>query len=268
MIICDVKKVLQSSGGQLHMELTCTLKENTLTVVYGDSGAGKTSLLRMIAGLMNPDSGTIRCHDELWFDSSNNTNLRTQDRNIGFVFQDQALFPNMTMRKNLLYALRDKKRQDTVDEILHLFELEGLQDQFPNTLSGGQKQKVSLARAIVNKPKILLLDEPLSALDQRRRSRFQDFILKSHQEYNLTTIMVSHDQREINKMADQVLLLEDGKIVKKNEAEGETFQEATVVNIPVQNDKNQVQIKLKQSNPQRVKELKKGDKIWISRKEH
>jgi molybdate transport system ATP-binding protein len=168
-----------------------------------------------LAGLLNPDDGRISVACEVWLDTANKINLQPQRRNIGIVFQDYALFPNMSVKKNLEYALDRGQDRKAVDELIEVMELQKLCDRYPDMLSGGQKQRVALARALVRKPALLLLDEPLSALDNEMRSKLQDHILQVHRHYSLTTILVSHDISEIFRMSDKILVLENGRITKQ-----------------------------------------------------
>ncbi|MCB0494608.1 MAG: ATP-binding cassette domain-containing protein [Cyclobacteriaceae bacterium] len=212
MIELDVHKKLNTAEGEMDLHFKSVVKSRALTTIYGTSGAGKTSVLRMLAGLLSPDSGKIIVNESTWFDSSSRTNLPPQERKVGFVFQDYALFPNMTVRENLEYALASKNETKVIDELIDLIELGGLEKRKPDTLSGGQKQRVALARAIVRKPQVLMLDEPLSALDQSMRSKLQDYILQLHKEYNLTTLLVSHEMGEVFKLSDEVIVLENGSV--------------------------------------------------------
>ena len=147
------------------------------------------------------------------YDSKLNISIRPQKRNIGFLFQDYALFPNMTIFENLKYAVDKESKNGIVDELIEITQLSDLKNRKPDTLSGGQKQRVALARSLVRKPEMLLLDEPLSALDRSMRNKLQDFILKTHRKYRHTTILVSHDIGEILKLADYVMNLENGSAV-------------------------------------------------------
>jgi molybdate transport system ATP-binding protein len=212
MIKLKLNKILQATFGQMELDVSFHIKKNSLTTIYGESGAGKTSILRMISGLMDPDDGLIVINDKTWYEASKGINLPAQKRKTGYVFQDYALFPNMTVKENLLYALDRGQDNRIISELLDIIELKSLENRHADTLSGGQKQRVSLARALVRQPEILLLDEPLSALDESIRSKLQDFILKVHEKYNLTTILVSHDLPEIFKLSDQILFLNKGKI--------------------------------------------------------
>lgn len=214
MIKLSLKKVLDAIDGKMELDVSFQIKKNSLTTIFGESGAGKTSILRMISGLMDPDDGDIVVNEKIWYSKSMGINLRPQKRKIGYVFQDYALFPNMTVKENLSYALEKGQDSSIVSELLEIIELTNLSNRRSDTLSGGQKQRVSLARALVRKPEILLLDEPLSALDETIRSKLQDYILRVHDKYNLTTILVSHDLPEIFKLSDKILLLVKGKIEK------------------------------------------------------
>ena len=165
------------------------------------------------------DSGSISVNKTTWFDSTNKINLNPQKRKVGFVFQDYTLFPNMTVKENLEFALNKGQSKDVINELIETIELTDLQDRKPETLSGGQKQRVALARALVQKPSILLLDEPLSALDGEMRIKLQDYILKVHKKYKLTTFLVSHDISEVFKLSDHVIKLENGSILQQGTPE-------------------------------------------------
>ena len=207
-----VGKRLHSADGEIDLDVDVALAEGEFVTLFGQSGAGKTTLLRMLAGLTVPDRGHIAVGGEVWFDSEQHIDLPPQRREIGLVFQDYALFPNMTVRQNLAFALADKKQGIRVDELIDMMQLGALQQRLPVTLSGGQKQRVALARALVRRPKLLLLDEPFSALDAETRIRLQDEILRLHRNFGLTTLIVSHDLGEVYKLSDRVLLIERGSI--------------------------------------------------------
>lgn len=214
MIECRLKKELSAAEGKMMLDVDFRLNEGDFVVLYGNSGAGKTSILRMLSGLLTPEDGFIEQDSSVWFDTEKKINLPIQKREIGLVFQDYALFPNMNVEENIYFSLPQKKDKQTAEELIELMKLENLRKQKIQQLSGGQQQRVALARALARKPKLLLLDEPLSALDHAMRSKLQDYILKLHQTYKLTTILVSHDPAEIIKMADKVLVLKEGKITK------------------------------------------------------
>jgi molybdate transport system ATP-binding protein len=205
--------MMPEGRGELVLDLQ--VKEGEFITLYGRSGAGKTTALRMLAGLVTPDWGVIKVGQETWFESDRRVNVVPQQRQIGFVFQDYALFPNMTVRENLLYALTRKEDVPFADEILAVVHLEELADRKPSSLSGGQKQRVALARALVRRPKILLLDEPLSSLDLEMRLNLQEELREVHRHYSLTSILVSHDLPEIFNLSDRVICIDRGQIQKQ-----------------------------------------------------
>lgn len=213
LIEIALSKTLQSAGGPFRLDIEATIESGSFTTLFGASGAGKTTILRMLAGLAAPDAGRLVVDGVAWFDSTARIDLPPQKRSIGLVFQDHALFPNLSVRQNIAYATG---RNDAawVDELLELTGLAGLQRHLPGMLSGGQKQRVALARAIARKPALLLLDEPLSSLDMALRSRLQDDLCRLHRRFNLTTLMVSHDIGEVFKLSQRVLKLEAGRLVQ------------------------------------------------------
>ncbi|HAA1719075.1 TPA_asm: ABC transporter ATP-binding protein [Campylobacter jejuni] len=211
MIKIDIKLPINTAKGKKQLELNTCLKANEITAIFGESGAGKTTLLKIIAGLIKPEFGRIEVGDELWLDTQKNINLAIQKRKIGFVFQVYALFPNMSVKENISYAATSKQK---VEELLSLMNLENLAKIYPKNLSGGQAQRVALARALAREPQILLLDEPLSALDFKMRSFLQDELVKILQHFKITTLLVSHDLAEIYKLSHRILELSDGKIIK------------------------------------------------------
>jgi molybdate transport system ATP-binding protein len=217
MIDIKVKKELLAPDDSFQLDIDIQIDKGSFVAFYGDSGAGKSSFLRILAGLIKPDSGSIRVGNEYWFDSAKKINIPPQQRKIGFVFQEDALFPNMTVIENIAFALPKREDQQWLEEILSIINLKDLENRAIHTLSGGQKQRVSIARAIARKPAILLLDEALSALDHGMRSELQDYILSLHEKLQLSSIMVSHDLGEISKMADLVFVIENGKITRSGD---------------------------------------------------
>lgn len=215
MIEISLQKELKSSSGAMQLDLKLQAEEGQLITVYGKSGAGKSTLLMLLAGLMKPENGRIKIGDQVWTDTAQHICLAPQKRNIGFVFQEYALFPNMTVRENLCFGLVKGQSQTIVDKLVDIIDLGQLQSRKPNTLSGGQKQRVALARALVSKPKMLLLDEPLSALDHEMRLKLQSYILQVHQEFGLTTLLISHDVSEIIRLSDFMLEMDHGKIIRQ-----------------------------------------------------
>ena len=215
MIELSLHKKLLSPSGEMHLQIECAIEKGSFITLYGKSGAGKTTILRILAGLMEPDNGKLKVNNTTWIDTNKKIHLQPQKRKVGFVFQDYALFPNMSVKENLLFALNKGDDKKIVSELIEIVELGELQNRKPETLSGGQKQRVALARALVQKPELLLLDEPLSALDNEIRQKLQQYIIQVHREFGLTTILVSHDISEILKMSSQVLEIEHGKIIKQ-----------------------------------------------------
>jgi molybdate transport system ATP-binding protein len=215
-ISINIGKEIVSSAGRLMLEINADVKFCELVALFGPSGAGKTTLLRMLAGLTNPDWGEIKFGNEVWFDASKKISLPPQKRHIGFMFQDYALFPNMTVKENIEYA-QPVKNSNRAENLIHSFGLSEFSNRKPAKLSGGQKQRVALARALAREPKLLILDEPLSALDAGLRSSLQDEIRKAHLHNKTTTLMVSHDLAEVFRLADTVICLENGKVTATGE---------------------------------------------------
>ena len=214
MIQINIIKPLHTAEGTINLTVNKEIQNGDFLTLFGKSGSGKTTLLRIIAGLETPQSGQIIVDGEIWFDSSKKINLTPQKRNVGFVFQDYALFPNMTIQQNLEFALDNKKELKRVKEILNIMEIENLANMKPENLSGGQKQRVALARTLMTNPKILLLDEPLSALDNSMRIKLQDELLAIHQRFNMTSILVSHDITEVFKLSTRVFKISSGEITE------------------------------------------------------
>ena len=227
MIQIQLYKSLLSASGKMALDVDLTIEPGEFIAISGPSGSGKTTLLRLIAGLMKPERGFIQLPQATWLDMKKGINLSPRKRNVGLVFQDYALFPNMNVRKNLYFALGEKGPSATIDELVKIMELEEMLDRYPTHLSGGQQQRVALARALVRRPSILLLDEPLSALDPAMRAKLQDYILRLHQRYKTTTVLVSHDFAEVFKMADRVIRLEEGQITSSGKAQ-ELFSSNTI----------------------------------------
>lgn len=214
MINLNLHKTLHGAQGDFKLAVDFNITRGEFVCVYGASGVGKTSLFRMLSGLLTPDSGQILVNDQPWFDAAQKVNLAPQQRRIGYVFQDYGLFPHMSVKEQLLFALDKGQDKQRVKELLALIELEDLQDRKPEFLSGGQRQRVALARALVREPELLLLDEPFSALDVGMRTRLQDYLLRVHEAYDLTTLLISHEISEVVKLANRVVVLEDGRIVQ------------------------------------------------------
>ena len=175
--------------------------------LFGPSGSGKTSLLEAIAGIRTPDEGEIRVADRLLFSSTQRINVPPQDRHIGYVPQDAMLFPNMSVKGNILYGRGARDNQQTLESLVEILELQQLLDRAVDRLSGGEKQRVAIARALMTRPSMLLLDEPLAGVDRDRRDVILPYILRIRKELHVPLIYVTHDEAELNSIADRVLRL-------------------------------------------------------------
>jgi molybdate transport system ATP-binding protein len=188
-----------------------------LAVLFGYSGAGKTMTLRMLAGLMRPDSGFVRLNGSALYDSKNSVDLPPQARSFGYVFQDLALFPHMTVRENILYGahgLGGEERVTRCQEMMARFMIGELGEKFPSEISGGQKQRVALARALIRQPKALLLDEPFSALDAPLRAEMQAFLKKVQRQLSIPVVLVTHDRHEAFTLADKLIVYVGGSVLQ------------------------------------------------------
>lgn len=212
MIEILIEKRLYGSDGEFDLNLHLELPLGKFVCIFGKSGAGKSTILRMLSGLCSPDRGKIVIGDKVFFDSDKNINVPTQERKIGFVFQDYALFPHLNVYKNIIFAHKGDKNR--VDEVISLMELESFCDKKISTLSGGQTQRVALARALVSSPEVLLLDEPLSAIDREMRYKLQEELKNLSNHFNISSFLVSHDLGEVFRLSDYVAELKDGKITK------------------------------------------------------
>lgn len=190
---------------------------NHILVLFGPSGCGKTTTLRCIAGLEKPDSGAISLCEQSLFDSAAKVCLRPQNRKIGFMFQDYALFPHMNVEKNILYGVKKLTaiQQASFHRIMDLFKLSRLAKRYPMELSGGEKQRIALARALMTEPQILLLDEPLSALDNNTRIRLQDELVEIQNIWQIPFILVTHDSNEAKKLGTEIIFMDQGQQVEK-----------------------------------------------------
>lgn len=210
---------LTGPEGRFELDLDLSMARGEFVVLTGPSGAGKTTLLRLIAGLEAPARGWVTVAGKLWCDTARGMHLPVKQRALGVVFQDYALFPNMTAARQIGFALTDlprAERAERVREMLDIAGLAGLAGAFPSALSGGQRQRLALVRALARRPALLLLDEPLSALDPETRTRLQGELRRLHGLFGATTLMTSHDPQEAVRLADRVLRLEAGRLVAPN----------------------------------------------------
>lgn len=186
-----------------------------VTVLFGPSGCGKTTVLRALAGLERPDRGRIEFRGEAWFDAGRRTCLSPQQRDVGFLFQDFALFPHLTVEQNVAYGLHHlpaPERRGLVAEILDRFQIRALERRHPHQISGGQQQRVALARALVRRPRLLLLDEPLSALDAALREELRTQLRRWLSDFDVPVIVVTHDRTEAMALADQIVVMDAGQM--------------------------------------------------------
>ena len=188
---------------------------NGFTLLTGPSGSGKTTTLRSIAGIVTPDRGRIELDRQIYFDATRNINLSVQQRRVGFVFQEYALFPHFTAEENIAYGVKDKDKKIRIDKarsLLTLFHIEQTRQRLPHTLSGGEQQRVALARALASEPALVLLDEPLSAVDVAMRSKLLDEILEAQGKANIPFIYVTHNEAEVARLSGQHIILKNGQL--------------------------------------------------------
>ncbi len=201
--------------------------DKQIMVLWGPSGAGKTTILQCLAGLQKPTSGTIKLGHRALFSSEEKISVPARFRNIGYLFQDYALFPHMTVRNNVLYGLKEKKQTGSnIDpvELLDSFGVGHLIDRYPNQLSGGEKQRVALARALFVEPQLLLLDEPFSALDKNTRITLRQEIKNLHRRWGIPFVMVSHDEEDADYLGDVIISIDKGRVKEKNLTKKAEFQ--------------------------------------------
>ena len=206
-LTCHCRRRL-ASGFELDASLRVPLDESPVTVLFGPSGSGKTTLLRLLAGLERPDNGVIAFRDQAWYDGSRGICLAPQQRRAGFLFQDSALFPHLTVAANVEFAAR----RETARRLMDVFGLAELADRFPRALSGGQQQRVAVARALAAEPALLLLDEPLSALDAAARGRMRHELRRMLLNGGVPSIIVTHDRMEAVALGDWMAVMVEGRM--------------------------------------------------------
>jgi molybdate transport system ATP-binding protein len=216
----NIEKKLESRGRSFTLEAAFSC-DRQFVVLFGPSGSGKTVTMQSIAGLITPDLGRITFKDRVLYDSRSGVNIPARHRGIGYLFQDYALFPHLTVLENVGFGLRKnwqwrlcRKTRLEVEEFLEIFEIAHLANSLPLDLSGGQKQRVALARALIRKPDLLLLDEPFSALDTLLRVRLRKELLEMQSRFNIPVIMITHDPEDIKAFAEAVVTYEAGRIRK------------------------------------------------------
>jgi molybdate transport system ATP-binding protein len=212
----DIRK---SFGGrfQLTAQFSVVIAPPSILVLFGPSGSGKSTVLRCLAGLERPDHGTIKIGGEVWFDSASSVCMTPQSRHIGYMFQDYALFPTYSVAGNIGYGLASltgAERAHRIREVVSLLELEGLEETKPHQLSGGQQQRVALARAVAPRPKLLLLDEPLSALDLPTRMKLRRELRRLLSRLAIPSVVVTHDWEEALELGDDMAVMKDGEVLQ------------------------------------------------------
>ena len=214
----DIRKQLRSRGRDFVLNCSFASREK-FVVLFGASGSGKTTTMRAVAGLVQPDAGRIVIGGRTLFDSARGINVPARKRNIGYLFQDYALFPHLTVEKNIAFALQPKLwgrlcREDRrrIEETLALFHIAELRQALPAELSGGQRQRVALARALVRKPDLLLLDEPFAALDPHLRARLRAGLLDVQRHLNVPVMLISHDPDDVDLFAETLVVYDAGRV--------------------------------------------------------
>jgi molybdate transport system ATP-binding protein len=217
MLRVDVSKQL----GEFAIEASFA-SEGRVTGLFGASGAGKTSLINMIAGLLRPDRGSILIDDETLDDTNRQVHVPVHRRRIGYVFQDLRLFPHLDVRRNLDYGRRMNRLADDPAQhrrVTDLLDIGGLLDRRPGTLSGGERQRVALGRALLSQPRLLLLDEPLGSLDEERKEEILPYLVRLRDEAGIPMVYVSHDAGEMRQLATQIVMLQRGRVTAFGGAE-------------------------------------------------
>jgi molybdate transport system ATP-binding protein len=207
MISIDIEKKLKAYKGQQVLKISAQFQMGSTTKISGPSGVGKTTFLKIIAGLIEPEKGRIKVDDAVWLDTSAKISLSPQKRRVGFVFQNYALFPNMTVRQHLDYASQDHQ---WIDHLLAIGQLETFEKHKPEYLSGGQQQRLSILRAMAIRPQLILMDEPFSALDPKMKSELIPELKALWKKLGATTLIVTHNPHELEGLTDAKLEIDPG----------------------------------------------------------
>ena len=208
----------QQKLGETEFDVDLTLPSQGITAIFGRSGAGKTSLINAISGLKNPDSGQIEVSGKTLFDSSKGINLPVHQRKVGYVFQESRLFPHMKVSSNLKYGVKTPD-QLHFDQVVDLLSLRALLDRYPAKLSGGEKQRVAIGRALLSKPSILLMDEPLASLDLPRKREVMPFLENLSESVKIPIVYVTHSLNEILRLSNYLVILDQGKVLSSGQTE-------------------------------------------------
>ena len=217
-----LKVDIQKELSEFDLDVSFELKKRRLGIL-GPSGCGKSMTLKSIAGIVDPDTGVVSLNtgeETVYFDSDNKINLKPQDRNVGYLFQNYALFPNMTVEENVAIGLSKDEEGKTVSQMIKRFHLDGLEKRYPRQLSGGQQQRVALARILAYSPDVILLDEPFSAMDTFLKEQLRIELANSLEDFDGVSIMVTHDRDEAFQFCDELIVLDKGKIIAK----GDTYE--------------------------------------------
>lgn len=265
MLELNIKQQL----GSLQLDVNVAIPTKGVTAVFGRSGAGKSSLINLIAGLSKPDSGQIVLNERVLFDRQNRINLPPEQRRVGYVFQEHRLFPHYTVEKNLKYGC---KRSDSADflQIIDLLGIGHLLDRFPNSLSGGEKQRVAIGRALLSEPAILLMDEPLSALDLPRKQELLDYLSRLAKQVEIPILYVSHSLDEVIRLADYLLLLDEGRVAAFDTTENVWQSEAFKAWQPQSQKVSLLELPIVEENPSYgMVALGLGEqRLWFSVAQH
>ena len=211
-MILALKEIDKSFDKAVLKEVDLEIAQGEIVSILGQSGSGKSTLLNIIAGFEKADSGSLHINGEVMFNKKKN--IVPQERNIGFVFQNYALFPHLSIEKNILFGVKKKSDKRVVQEMLELVELQGYEKKYPHELSGGEQQRISLARVLATNPDIILLDEPFSSIDVLLKSEIEKELLKLIKKSGKTAIFVTHDPKEAMAISDKIAFIKDGEIVQ------------------------------------------------------
>jgi molybdate transport system ATP-binding protein len=228
----DIRKRLAADhSGSFFLNVTFAAKDG-ITILFGPSGSGKTSTLRAIAGILKPEEGRISIGDRVYFDSKTGTDLPIQQRRVGYVFQDYALFPHLTAEQNVAYGIKDQKdhaRRERAASMLSLFKVDHVRHRYPVNMSGGEQQRIALARALASDPAVVLLDEPLSAVDMETRAGLLDEVAAAQQSVGIPFLYVTHNPDEAVRLGARVVVLSAGSVSSVGPT-AEIFQKKTEEN--------------------------------------
>lgn len=211
-MILELRQLNKSFDRPVLKDIDLEIEEGQIISILGKSGSGKSTLLNIIAGFETANSGSLHINEQIIFNKKKNT--EPQDRNIGFVFQNYALFPHLDVEANLLFGVKDKKNKTVVKELLEMVDLEGYEKKYPHELSGGEQQRISIARVLATDPDIILLDEPFSSVDTLLKAQIENDLLTLIKKSRKTAVFVTHDPKEAMAISDKIAFIEDGEIIQ------------------------------------------------------